>query len=495
MQNQKNMLIIGAGIAGLSMGIYGQMNGYKTKIVEMHTQPGGLMTGWKRKGYTVDGCIHWLTGSSPSYNYYRYWEEIGLIDGMEIFDPEVFARVEFANHKVVNLYTNIDKLEKHLLEIGPHDAKIIKETCNAIRKFARWNPSVDSNLEENLKSIIPMAAAMPVLLKWGRVTMSEFGNRFTTPELKFVFGELWYPEMSSVGLLMTLAMLNNKGAGYPIGGSLTMAENAEKRYLDLGGEIQYGSRVDKILVENDRATGIRLADGTEYRAEVVVSAADGHATIFDMLDGKFINDQITTMYDSAPMFSSLVYIGLGVNRNFTDLPKMTGGLTLFLDEPITIAGEKLEHVEACIYNYDPNLSPDGKTAIAIMLNGNYAYWKELYQDRERYDSEKKQAALQMIAVLNKRFPGLDNQVEMIDVATPVTFERYTGNWKGSFEGWLPTPAAMMKPIPKTLPGLENFYMVGQWVQAGGGLPSGVMTAREVMKQICKKDGNKFTTKH
>jgi phytoene dehydrogenase-like protein len=127
-----------------------------------------------------------------------------------------------------------------------------------------------------------------------------------------------------------------------------------------------------------------------------------------------------------------------------------------------------------------------------MLNGNYSYWKDLYQDRERYDSEKKQAALQMITVLNKRFPGLENQVEMIDVATPVTFERYTGNWKGSFEGWLPTPQAMMKPIPKTLPGLDNFYMVGQWVQAGGGLPSGVMTAREVMKGICKKDGKRFS---
>jgi phytoene dehydrogenase-like protein len=51
----------------------------------------------------------------------------------------------------------------------------------------------------------------------------------------------------------------------------------------------------------------------------------------------------------------------------------------------------------------------------------------------------------------------------------------------------------MKPISKTLPGLDNFYMVGQWVQAGGGLPSGVMTAREVMKRICKQAGRGFKT--
>ena len=494
MEQKKTMLVIGAGIAGLSMGIYGRLNGYQTKIVEMHTQPGGLMTAWKRKGYTIDGCIHWLTGSSPNYNYHRYWEEIGLIDGMEIFDPEVFSRIEFKDGQVVNLYTDVNRLEKHLLEIGPEDEKLIKEVCSTIRKFARWNPTVDSNLGDNLKSIIPMASTMPILMKWGRQNMAEFGRLFKSPALRFVFGELWYPEMSAIGLMVTLAMLHNKGAGYPIGGSLPMAKNAEKRYLDLGGEIQYGARVEKILVEDDRAIGIRLEDGTEYRSDVVISAADGHATIFDMLEGKYLDEKITELYNSAPLFPSLLYVGLGVDRRFTDLPQMTGGLTLFLEEPVTIAGEKLEHIEACIYNYDNTLSPQNKTAIAIMLNADYTYWNDLYSDRERYDAEKKQAALQLVHALDRRFPGLENQVEMIDVATPVTFERYTGNWKGSFEGWLPTPQLVTKPISKSLPGLENFYMVGQWVQAGGGLPSGVMTAREVMKRICKKDGVKFSAK-
>ncbi len=60
-----SVIIIGAGFAGLSAGIYAQMNGYRTQIFEMHDLPGGLCTAWKRKGYTIDGCIHWLVGSSP----------------------------------------------------------------------------------------------------------------------------------------------------------------------------------------------------------------------------------------------------------------------------------------------------------------------------------------------------------------------------------------------------------------------------------------------
>ncbi len=82
---------------------------------------------------------------------------------------------------------------------------------------------------------------------------------------------------------------------------------------------------------------------------------------------------------------------------------------------------------------------------------------------------------------------------MVDVATPMTFERYTANWKGSMEGWLPTTNNLTLQMKKTLPGLQNFYMAGQWVQPGGGLPSGVMTARESIQMICKKDDKTFQT--
>ena len=67
MANRK-VIIIGAGIAGLSAGCYLQMNGYDTEIFELHTKPGGLCAWWKRKGYTIDGCIHWWVGSRPSIN-------------------------------------------------------------------------------------------------------------------------------------------------------------------------------------------------------------------------------------------------------------------------------------------------------------------------------------------------------------------------------------------------------------------------------------------
>jgi len=159
------MIIIGAGIAGLSAGCYGQMNGYHTRIFEMHNKPGGLCTSWKRGDYTTDGCLHWLVGSSPETNFYRIWEELGAIQGRRMVDHDEFVRIEGAEGK-----------------------------------------------------------AFPLS-----------------------FGDL--PNFPMMAMLMTLAWMHLKSAGYPIGGSLEFSGAIERRYLDLGGEIHYRSRVTKILVE------------------------------------------------------------------------------------------------------------------------------------------------------------------------------------------------------------------------------------------------------
>ena len=106
-------------------------------------------------------------------------------------------------------------------------------------------------------------------------------------------------------------------------------------------------------------------------------------------------------------------------------------------------------------------------------------------------AEKELAAERVIDALEQRIPWIRNKVEVRDVATPVTWERYTGNWRGSYEGWLPSGQSLGKQMPKTLPGLADFYMVGQWVSPGGGLPPAVSTGRHVVEILCKKDGKRF----
>lgn len=103
----------------------------------------------------------------------------------------------------------------------------------------------------------------------------------------------------------------------------------------------------------------------------------------------------------------------------------------------------------------------------------------------------------VIDVLNKRYPGLRDSVEVVDVATPVTYERYTGNWKGAFAGWALSTRKMSLMMgigmDKILPGLSNFYMIGQWVEPGGNVELSCASGRDVIKDICSNLGKDFIT--
>lgn len=493
----KSVIIIGAGFAGLAAGIYAQMNGYKTEIFELHDQPGGLCTAWKRKGYTIDGCIHWLVGSSPKSALHDMWEEVGIAQGLDIIDLDEYLRMTWTDGRTVVLYTDVNRMEKHLLELSPQDEGPIKDfisgikMCMAFEQPTKKAPAI-KKIAAGLRTGWLFATKGMAMKRWMKTSTADFASRFKDPLLRETFIQMWGPDFSMFFLLFTFAYLHNKNAGYPIGGSLPMSKALEQKYWELGGAIHYKERVEKILTGDGRATGIRLANGEEHLADKVVSAADGYSTLYKMLDGAFGKEDTLKPYKEWKPFPALLYVGLGINRSFELEPKTVSGVSFRLKKPVSIADVELEWLPVHLYNHDPSLAPKGKTTLTVMIYSSYDYWKAL--DRESYEKQKQQAAKKVIDLLDEFYPGMASQVEMVDVATPLTFERYTGNWKGSFEGWLLTPAnasVLMKPMPQRIPGLENCYMCGQWVEPGGGLPTAVMSAKRLVKAICKADGKKF----
>jgi phytoene dehydrogenase-like protein len=410
-------------------------------------------------------------------------------------------RREDKNGRTLIFYTDIDRLEKHLLEFSPEDEKPIRELIEGVRICLTFDtPSKhDAFFTRTGKQLmigLNFARNGRKMQKWMKVTCGEFADRFKDPLIKLAINEMWIPDFSIFFMLFTLAYLHNRNAGYPKGGSMPMSDAMAERYSELGGKIHYKKRVEKILTKDGKAQGIILDDGTEVHSDIVISAADGHSTIFKMLDGKFGDKNTLEPYEKWPLFPSLIYVSLGVNRKFDDVPWSVSGLTFIPKEPVEIGDRIRDKLSMHIYNHDETLAPPGKTAITIMMGTDYEYWKELAVDRSVYLKKKDEVCSQVIGILEQRFPGISTQVEVTDVATPLTFERYTGNWKGCFEGWLITPDnsyTLMKPMSQSVPGLKNFFMCGQWVEPGGGLPTAVMSGRRLIKSICKGDGRKFRT--
>jgi phytoene dehydrogenase-like protein len=284
--------------------------------------------------------------------------------------------------------------------------------------------------------------------------------------------------------------MHTGNAGFPVGGSLAFAHAIEKRYLDLGGEIYYRGQVEKILVADGRASGVRLYNDEVHKADIVISAADGHATIFDMLGGVFTNRKIRRMYDGHLPTHQMVQVSLGVKRDFSTEPHW---VTYLLDEPLVLAGEPCSEISLKHFCFDPSLAPQGKSVLALIVRTNYSYWQRIY-GRSLYDSEQRQVSDVIIDRLENWYPGIRADIEFIDEATPLSYERYTGNWMGATCGWLlakETMPMMILGVPKTLPGLKDFYMAGHWVEPGGTVTLAAASGRTVMQSICHADGINF----
>lgn len=485
-------------MAGLSAGAYLQMNGFDTRIFELNETPGGVCTSWKRGDYTVDWCIHWLVGSGSSDSFYERWSELIDISKIEMVDHETYAVVEDEHGDTITLYTDLEQLEVEMLKTAPEDVDKIYEFVDACRKLAKLNmPNEQSqevaNLWYKMKWFWKMLPYLGVFGKYSKISTAEYASGFQNPLLRKAVGHLFEPEVPILFCMMTLAWMYKKAAGYPVGGSLNFARRVAERYEALGGTFHYNSRVDKILVEQDRAVGIQLAGGELYFADYIVSAADGHATLFDMLGGKYLSPEFEEYYQQRKTFPSLVYVAFGIGRTFQATPHSY----LFpLPEPIRIDPQtEIRDLHLRVHNFDPTLAPYGKTLLSTMIETrNWNYWVDLQRnDPEQYRQEKQQIANALIHVLDEKLGNVRDLVEMVDVTTPATIIGFTNNWKGSFEGWLLTPETGFRQLPSALPGLDNFYMCGHWIAVGGGVPTAMLSGRNVAQLICAREQVPFGT--
>ncbi|MFW5714677.1 MAG: hypothetical protein ACOCYU_08400, partial [Brevefilum sp.] len=229
------------------------------------------------------------------------------------------------------------------------------------------------------------------------------------------------------------------------------------------------------------------------RGDYVLSNADGYRTIYKMLSGCFTNEEIDKYYDQILDEQEMnTTISLGVRREF---PSHWRAISYVLDEPVEIAGDLRNSLEVEFYGPKYGFSPEGKSVLKILMKSKYSFWKALRKNRKAYQYAKDEAIECVIALLEEKFPGLHEQVEMRDMATPITVERYTNCIQGN-HAWSPPDFSlmkMMKGVSKSLPGLDHFYMVGQWALGSLGIPNVAMDGRNVIKKICKRERVRFKT--
>lgn len=478
----KSISIIGAGVTGVSLGIYAQKHGFKTDIYEMHSLPGGLCTSWRRGDYLIDGSVHWFLGSNKGSPLYPLLEELNIIGNVEFISHDIFRVVQVKEHRLT-IYTDIDRLEKELIRIAPEDEKQIRVFTGLVRRFTKFSPPLDKDFGNySLSDIIKMLPFMPAFLRYKSMTIDDFCRRFKSPLLR----EMFFYLMPVSGLPMilpifTYAFFHNKAGGFPKGGSLHIAKILQNEYERLDGHIHFNSPVKKVTFIDDIARGIVLENGTEIPSDIVVSCADGRLTLDSFLDGRYYTDKLKKYYTNGRPWDSVVYVSLGVDYDLSQTPK---DVQYKLDTPVHINGKELRWSGFTHYSFDESFAPRGKSVIIVWMPGDYTYWKKLRSEsREAYMNAKSAAIEFCTNELEKWFPGIKAKIEMTDVATPVTWHRYTNNDRGSIQGWAMDTKNFGTVFPRKLPGLGNFYMASQWTLLGGGVPSGMMQGKNTAQMI------------
>jgi phytoene desaturase len=484
--SDRHLIIIGGGLAGLSAGCYARRAGFRTTIVEHNLALGGVCTAWHRGPYLVDGCIHWLTGGA----FQQVYEELEILPAVPLRVLDTWATYRDASTGFEVAFTrNLDEWARQLTNAAPEDAAEIARMRAAADALLAMHPSIDSpelaTVTDAFRSLWEMRGALGSLAHFRKPMGTWAAEHIKSPQLRRMFSRL-LPETTPVFfLVMMLGYLENGYLSRPVGGTAAFLDALVHTYRSLGGESMVHSTVDEVLVRNGRAHGVRLADGTMLAADVVLSTSSGPETVLRLLGGRYEGDVMRKRLAEWKTFDPIVLASFGVAAPFADAPSL---MTIDRVAPFEVGGRTNESLTLRVCNDDPCFAPAGHTVIQALVPTDYQWWATR---GTRYNAEKDALAERLVGVLAPHFPGLPELVRMTDLATPLTYWHTARSWRGAFEGWTPSSDAIFARLHKRLPGLEGFYMAGQWVEPGGGVPTAVMSGRHAAQLICADEGREF----
>ena len=480
----KKVVVIGAGIAGLTAAIYAQRSGFDVTLIEQHNIVGGMCTSWRRRGYLFEGAIHWMTGSSPKTEAYQLWKDTGaLSDSIPVFLHDPFRSVDY-DGQVIHLYRDIDKTARHLQEVSPTDRQRLQQLVKDVKKLCKMQMPVfdikgvksETPTRMSLGSLFNMLPALPTMGRLGKLSCKDYAEQFEHPGIQRLL-RIVPDEYMASSLAFTLATLHAGDGGYPEGGSLAMVGRMEKTFTDLGGTLLLKTKVLRVTIENGAAKGVTLESGL-LEADAVIVTQETIAALDSLFDRPLKDAWLDELCKTTKP-AACTFVSVGVRAELPALAEWK------LNEPISYAGRTITELGFNSYAGYEGYAPPGCTALTTALLGDtYEFWKQA-QDLGCYEKEKQALANQISQALCQKYPQALENIEVIDIATPLTYERYTGAHHGSWMS-ITEPGDKMKQYPGFVEGVSGLYFAGHRLMSPGGLPVALASGRQAAQLVCRQ---------
>jgi len=508
-----DVVIIGAGISGLTSAALFRRAGLSCCVLESQDIPGGYIQGFNRRSFQFDSAIHWLNSCGPDGFVSRIFKIIGS-DYPKSKEQKRIRR--FVSDDFDYLVTNNpDALKQQWIEEFPEETNGILKffadaqgIANSFKDHQNISRTIDSkNWYKTavhglrmLKFILPFA---PHVKYSGNEGVKNGLNKyFTDSKLQDVF----CAETDLLSCLIPIAFAySNDFQSPPEGGSKRFPEWLTYVTQQLEGDLFLKSKVTDILIENKRAVGVRFRNNgstQEIKSKYVIGASDIEALYEKMLPPSAISDQLKAKQKAAKLYASAFTVSLELNCPAEDLG--LGEETIYLANP-KFGREELAggdpkksgiHVMASSIR-DKSLALPEYGILTLFIPAwidNHNHWRcdtdkeGNYIRGEKYKKLKQQIADVLIdRVQEKIIPNLRNHILHYDIATPMTYLRYTGNRNGSMMGQKPGKENMKAKVASYKTPIKNLFRSGHWSDLGGGIPIAVKASLNTTLMVLKKE--------
>ncbi|NLK07251.1 MAG: NAD(P)/FAD-dependent oxidoreductase [Firmicutes bacterium] len=495
-----DVVVVGGGIAGLTAAAYIAKEGKTVCVVEQHHKVGGLVGAFSRRDYLFEQSLQALTGCHPGGTIYTCREELNLNLSFKQLDP--YSRQIGPGFDIL-VSSNTGQWVEELCQLFPKDAPAVRKlVSDAGKLFSRLPepPKKPHTMFTNWEKFKIGAASLlnaRLINKYSGLNIQDLLTReFTDPQLRTFFYSL-YPigEVPAVLLLTAIGWVKERQLYYPVGGGQALVDSLEETVELSGGEVHCGLAVQNILVEDEAVQGVRLEDGRSIKSRCVIAACDVVSLYNDLVPiGAVPQDVIDDLRELEP-WPSYFMISLGVDNRVTELGAWHHHISYCPALMDAMDSEDPSHwlIDVVDTSCADNLHAPGNCR-SIMVGAGVPFdyrerWQTISEMRgPEYKELKDEVAAAILTSAEQLLPGLRGWVTVADAATPITYRRYTGNWKGSRRGWLPTAKSLghMKRETTLLSGL---YQCGHWYTHGGSVAGAMQSGKNAALLLIKHLSN------
>lgn len=493
-----DVLIIGAGLSGLTAAALLAKKGLKVAVAEKNHEPGGSCGTFKRPGAVFDQGSAMLYGfGDKGFNAHRFVFNC-LEEPIDVIRNDMLYCVNFMGHRI-RFWPDIDKFIEELSVVFPDEAdnisRFYKDTYKMYQHVMVEDPTYttpdETDLRSTLKSMMKHPLSYVKFLSYLNKSAEDILKKyFSDPEIFNFFDKLTstycYATVKEAPAVLAAVMFVDNHVGgsfYPAGSTMFLPGKLEKVIEENGGDIFYNSEVTQVLFGNGRADGGRTKDGREIFADDLIYSG----TVWNLYSGLIGEpdvspEKIKWALSQVPTYPSVVLYAL-VDADV--IPADTQPVEMLVGNP-----EKLDESEVTAYIFSINDKTlcDENSHVVMAIGPNFDKWDR--SDKVGYAVKKEKEKERLISVMERRFPGFKKAVKYSEIATPCTIERYTNKNGGAVAGPKQMLGQHMLKRMHTKTQWDNLYCCGESTVMGTGTPTVTTSGLSAANVILRKRGIK-----